>query len=57
MREDLQREQDSDSESESDDAGWLSWMTRGKSKGVSEVKMREAAELGGVPRSDRYSSR
>ncbi len=28
----------------------LSWMTRGKSKGVSEVEMREAAEVGGVPK-------
>lgn len=38
-------------------AGWLSWMARGQKKGVSDVKMREAEELGGVPRSDRYSSR
>jgi hypothetical protein len=38
-------------------SGWLSWMARGRKKGVSDVKMREAEELGGVPRSDRYSSR
>ena len=39
------------------EAGWLSWMTRGRKRGVSDVRMREAEELGGVPRSDRYSSR
>mmetsp|Transcript_40909 Transcript_40909/g.75678 ORF Transcript_40909/g.75678 Transcript_40909/m.75678 type:complete len:555 (-) Transcript_40909:6-1670(-) len=45
--------------------GWLRWMTGGKRsadgasgpRGVADVKMREAAELGGLPRSDRYSSR
>ncbi|CAB9524292.1 UPF0187 protein [Seminavis robusta] len=36
---------------------WLGWMSSGRrSRGVAEVKMREAMELGGVPRSDRYSS-
>ena len=52
--------------------GWLRWMKGGKpvdrpdqkdggyrprKRGVGDVKMREAAELGGLPRSDRYSSR
>ena len=36
---------------------WLLWMTGGKPRDASKVKMREAAELGGIPRSDRYSSR
>ena len=40
-----------------EDKGWLSWMKRGRKYGTSEIKMREAEELGGVPRSDRYSSR
>ena len=47
-------------EDEGDDdqsSGWLSWMAQGRRKGVSEVKMRDPEELGGVPRSDRYSSR
>lgn len=46
-------------EDEGDDdqsSGWLSWMAQGRRKGVSEVKMRDPEELGGVPRSDRYSS-
>jgi hypothetical protein len=37
--------------------GWVSWITRGRKPGASEIKMREAEELGGVPRTDRYSSR
>jgi hypothetical protein len=36
---------------------WLGFLSKGKKKGVSDVKLREAEELGGVPRSDRYSSR
>lgn len=43
-----------------DRSRWLSWMTRGtkitKTRNVDEIRMREAEELGGVPRSDRYSS-
>lgn len=38
-------------------ASWMSWMISGQPRGVAEVKMREALELGGVPRNDRYSSR
>jgi hypothetical protein len=38
-------------------ASWMSWMLSGQPRGVAEVKMREALELGGVPRMDRYSSR
>lgn len=41
-------------------ASWIGWMSAGTPRtprGVAEVKMREALELGGVPRSDRYSSR
>ena len=37
-------------------ARWMRWMRAGTPRGVDEVKMREAWELGGVPRSDRYSS-
>lgn len=36
---------------------WLLFFNKSQKKGVSDVKMREAEELGGVPRSDRYSSR
>lgn len=46
-----------DTGEEGDDDGWVSWMARGKKSGTSELKMREPEELGGVPRSDRYSSR
>lgn len=43
---------------EEDRSKWLSWMSRGTvSKNADEVRMREAEELGGVARSDRYSSR
>jgi len=38
-------------------AMWMSWMRAGKPRGVEEIKMREAMELGGLPRSDRYSSK
>lgn len=40
-------------------AGWLRWMMVGKQqpRGTNKVIMREAVELGGVARSDRYSSR
>lgn len=38
-------------------ARWMSWMRAGTPRGVEDIKMREARELGGVPRSDRYSSR
>ena len=38
-------------------ARWIGWMQAGTPRGADEVKMREASELGGVPRSDRYSSR
>eukprot|EP00536_Pseudo-nitzschia_multiseries_P014940 jgi/Psemu1/291731/fgenesh1_pg.793_\ len=43
-----------------DHSRWLSWMSRGslnRSRHADEVRMREAEELGGVARSDRYSSR
>jgi predicted membrane chloride channel (bestrophin family) len=46
---------------EEDDAPqtrWLQWMTLGvPTRGTNKVTYREAAELGGVPRSDHYSSR
>lgn len=38
-------------------ASWIGWMRAGKPRGVDEIKMREAIQLGGVPRSDRYSSK
>lgn len=46
-------------EDDSDDVkvSWLRWMMGGKPRGTNKVIMREAVELGGVPRSDRYSSR
>mmetsp|Transcript_13406 Transcript_13406/g.31168 ORF Transcript_13406/g.31168 Transcript_13406/m.31168 type:complete len:542 (+) Transcript_13406:86-1711(+) len=37
--------------------GWFVWLLGGKPRGASEVKMREAEALGGLPRSDRYSSK
>jgi predicted membrane chloride channel (bestrophin family) len=49
-----------DEESDDEDdpkTSWLRWMIGGKPRGTSKVIMREAAELGGLPRSDRYSSR
>ena len=38
---------------------WLAWMTGGhiSPRKTDEVKMREAEELGGVPRAERYASR
>ena len=36
--------------------GWLRWMSGGKPRGTDTVTMREDEALGGVPRSDRYSS-
>jgi len=44
---------------EEDHRRWLSWMSSGtlsKARHADEVRMREAEELGGVARSDRYSS-
>ncbi len=44
---------------EEDRRRWLSWMTTGtlsKTRHADEIRMREAEELGGVARSDRYSS-
>ena len=44
---------------EEDRRRWYSWMSSGslsKTRHADEVRMREAEELGGVPRSDRYSS-
>jgi predicted membrane chloride channel (bestrophin family) len=48
---------DSDDEVDSPRLKWLRWMTGGKPRGTNKVIMREAKELGGVPRSARYSSR
>ena len=36
---------------------WVGWLVTGKPRNTSKVYMREAVELGGVPRSDRYSSK
>jgi len=47
---------------EEDHRRWMSWLSSGslskisKTRHADEVRMREAEELGGVPRSDRYSS-
>jgi hypothetical protein len=40
-------------------SNWMGWMQTGTRvpRGVAEVKMRDPLELGGIPRSDRYSSR
>lgn len=35
---------------------WLGWMTGGTPRGTEKVELREAEALGGIPRSDRYSS-
>lgn len=37
--------------------GWLKWMYTGSPRRTSEVAMREPEAFGGLPRSDRYSSR
>lgn len=44
-------------EAEDQESGWTAWMTRGRKRGVSDVRMRDPEELGGVPRSDRYSAK
>lgn len=51
--------EDTDDLIASDDpkAGWIGWLVTGKPRGTSKVLMREAVELGGVPRSERYSSK
>ena len=38
---------------------WLSWLKQGilPPRGADEIKMREAEELGGIPRGDRYASK
>lgn len=46
-----------DDDGEEDRKKWLVWLVGGKPRGSSDIKMREAEDLGGVPRSDRYSSR
>lgn len=46
-----------ENEKNNQSAGWLSWMISGRRSSVSDVRLREAEELGGIPRSDRYSSR
>jgi hypothetical protein len=52
------KEEEGDNEEDDESAGWLSWMVRGRvSRGTADLLMREAEELGGLPRSDRYSSR
>lgn len=37
--------------------GWLKWMYTGSPRHTAEVAMREPEALGGLPRSDRYSSK
>ena len=48
---------DQDREAQEPRARWIRWMIGGKPRGTNKVILREAVELGGVPRSDRYSSR
>ena len=50
-------QQEPKEETEDERTRWLQWMTGGRPRGTSRVILREAEELGGVPRSDRYSSR
>lgn len=40
-----------------DASKWLTWLKFGNRRQVGDIRMREAPELGGVARSDRYSSR
>jgi hypothetical protein len=40
-----------------DASKWLSWLKFGNRRQVGDIRMRDPEELGGVPRSDRYSSR
>ena len=48
---------DDDDGEEDEDSGWLTWMVSGRKRGSAEIKMRDPEELGGVPRSERYSSK
>lgn len=48
---------DDPTDDDDDKMGWLRWMRGGKPRGTHRVVLREAPELGGVPRSDRYSSK
>jgi predicted membrane chloride channel (bestrophin family) len=48
---------DEDVDADEAASSWLSWMRGGKPRGTNQVRLREAAELGGVPRSDRYMSK
>ncbi len=42
---------------EEDHRRWMSWLSSGTTtRHADEVRMREAEELGGVARSDRYSA-
>ena len=54
---DHQQDAKEDPQKEDERARWLQWMMGGRPRGTSKVILREAEELGGVPRSDRYSSR
>jgi len=46
-------------ESAAKEQEWLSWLKQGKSpvRGVADIKLRDAAALGAIPRADRYASR
>ena len=52
----IEDDDDDDGEDE-EESGWLTWMVSGRKRGSAEIKMRDPEELGGVPRSERYSSK
>ena len=58
LKKNREDEDDDDDDGEDDeDSGWLTWMVSGRKRGSAEIKMRDPEELGGVPRSERYSSK
>ncbi len=50
------KESEEDKNKEEERRKWMSWLSTGKTRNAAEVRLREAEELGGVPRSDRYSA-
>ena len=52
----VKKETKEDKNKEEERRQWMSWLSTGKTRNAAEVRLREAEELGGVARSDRYSS-
>ena len=52
----VKKETKTDKKKEEERTKWMSWLSTGKTRNAAEVRLREAEELGGVARSDRYSA-